>query len=433
MKVAIGQGVFAKIKDRYGQASANSISYISTGADCWVDVYAEEGMKGYGYEITPLRDVDLSLVSDKSNPSELSLNDNILSGTIHSTTGKAENPDSHDTKPGITPIAIWYLFAGAPRQLTDRGCGYFYDRDPNGVDANGFVVCVSANQHLAHVSVKDLNNRGLNLLADKDATAITQDGVLPGQQPLLVKLPTVKWTGDSLPQYNTHIVGHRRLRGNFYLSLTNDWFSFWSDLYEGFVEAMQSVFESIVEVFAGPPPLTNTTFVTTLSPTTAPVVVPEPPAKIETVDTPKVETVDTPKVETVDAPKVETVDAPKVETVDAPKVETVAAPEDEAPAPILETNPKDLTGIKYVEAGNDLDIALFTEDEFKGSQSIVSQKSAVLVTSPVNSFFLISKVFAETVPAPKLEKKIMEAKKFATKEDELKHKKEKMKNHATKV
>lgn len=35
-KVAIGSGVFAKIKDKYGMESANSISFISTGPQCWV-------------------------------------------------------------------------------------------------------------------------------------------------------------------------------------------------------------------------------------------------------------------------------------------------------------------------------------------------------------------------------------------------------------
>lgn len=105
--------MFAKIKDKYGSGSANSISYISTGPDCWVHIYTQNRLMGRHQEITPLQNIDLTQVVAGDNPDQESFNDNILSGTIRSTDSSHENPDSDNTKPSITPIAIWYSFSGS--------------------------------------------------------------------------------------------------------------------------------------------------------------------------------------------------------------------------------------------------------------------------------------------------------------------------------
>ena len=163
--ITIGSGVFEHIQDKFGHETENSISYISTGPKCWVNIFTQKDHRGIRYSITPLSDVLLSEIplTDPENPKVKSWNDNIISGTIRSTDSYNENPDGNKylTKPGITPIAVWYAFTGVRRIEPDSGCGYYYDRDPNIQKANGFALCISTNQNLAHANLHDLITRGL--------------------------------------------------------------------------------------------------------------------------------------------------------------------------------------------------------------------------------------------------------------------------------
>ena len=355
-KVAVGEGVFTKVKDKYGAESVNSISYISTGPDCWVNIYTQPKFQGKGYEITPLRDVDLSLLNNHENLDQLSFNDNILSGYLRSTDGDGENPDSQLVEPGIIPIAVWYKFYGAPRQNTDNGCAYFYDSDPNEGDVNGVILCVSNDQHLAHVSVSDLKKRGLLLKKDKaELKLISQNK---------------KWSGDKEPAFNAKHLHLRRLSSKY----SADFFSDIASVFESIVQDVEYAFESIVEVFVGPPP-SNTTQIANITLPPPPPPPPAPPAPL----------------------------APPAE--EAP----LAPPAEEAPlvsakpaAPILKFE-KDLTGIRYVEAGPDVDIAIFDRDEFKGKQKLVKHGHVLAIDpeEPVNSFYIISQHYKKTVAPPR--------------------------------
>ena len=142
-KVAIGSGLFEKIKDKYGAESANSISFISTGANCWVKIFSGKSQTGIGYEIPPLQDIDLAdipLDADGALEGKTSFNDNIMSGWIRGTDSSNENPDSNNTPEGVVPIACWYTFKHVDVIPDTSGCGYFYDADPRHVAANGFAV-----------------------------------------------------------------------------------------------------------------------------------------------------------------------------------------------------------------------------------------------------------------------------------------------------
>jgi len=345
-KYNIGSGIFVKIKDKYGAETANSISYISTGPDTWVNIYAQPRFEGHGYEITPLRDVDLAIVDSGDNPDEETFNDNVLSGYIRSYDSSNENPDSNIIEDGIIPVAVWYKFENAPRQPTDSGCGYFYDADPNGADVNGIVLCVSNNQHLAHVSVKDLKNRGLILKKSKEQSKLQALNHRSGP-----------WKGDREPAYHTHIKNssNRKLSSStgIWSFITDDFWTSLGGFWEGFVESISTVFEEAIQIFTGPPPVNvtnidNSTFI-----------------------------------------------LPNITNVTIDSVPEVTA----SAAPAAHINTVDLTGIKYVEAGPDLDIGIWTEDEFKGDQEIIKSGQAVLLDNrPVNSIFLISNHYKKTVP-----------------------------------
>jgi len=161
-KIAIGAGLFSKIKDKYGQDTANSISFISSGPDCWIEIFSGKAQTGETYTITPLSDVDLKDIPLKNEPAHFSFNDNIISGFIRSTDSAGENPESNDLPPGTVPIAVWYTFKNVKPAPLDNGCSYFYDQDPNKERSNGFVMCMSNGQHLAHLDQKDMHDRGFS-------------------------------------------------------------------------------------------------------------------------------------------------------------------------------------------------------------------------------------------------------------------------------
>jgi len=356
-KVAIGSGVFAKIKDKYGMESANSISFISTGPQCWVSIYAEKQGQGHNYDITPLRDVDLSMVTNKDNPDQTTFNDNIISGTIRSTDGTDENPDTLLTPIGATPIAVWYRFVGAPRIEPDSGCGYFYQADPTLGDTNGFVVCVSAEQHLAHVSLKDMVDRGLVLKGKQPYVNGTiskfqdPDSGEPQDEngealPFLMAEP---WEGDEEHALEAakkyHRMAQRKLRGLQEQESNNTFFSGLATFWEEVVDVADSIAEATIEIFTGPP---NSTEVPTLAPFQAPIV-----------------------------------DAAPV----APKPTF---------APVKHSK-WDRTNVRYVEAGPDVDVAIWTNDNFSGIQELIKSGSAKLIEGKVtNSFFLVSHKYKES-------------------------------------
>jgi len=175
-KMAIGAGVFSKIKDKFGADTANSISFISTGADCWLDIYSGPKQTGESYAITPLSDVDLKTIPLTEDPDHKSFNDNIISGYIRATDANNENPDGNDVAPGQVPIACWYTFNALKPLPTDDGCSYFYDADPTKEQANGFVVCTSNNQHIAHVNQKDMHERGFAQVLREDGIKYVANG-----------------------------------------------------------------------------------------------------------------------------------------------------------------------------------------------------------------------------------------------------------------
>lgn len=161
-KYSIGAGLFDTVKDKYGQEKNNSISFISTGPKCWVDIYSKRSQKGQKYTIDPLQNVDLSTVELHDTPGLTSYNDNVMSGHIRSSDAADENPDSNNMPTNIVPIAVWYTFMNVAEVPANSGCGYFYDGDPSNEKArvNGFALCETNEQHLAHVNQHDMNKRG---------------------------------------------------------------------------------------------------------------------------------------------------------------------------------------------------------------------------------------------------------------------------------
>jgi len=159
-KLAIGAGIFAKIKDKFGDDTSNSISFISTGPGTWIDIYSKLRQTGETFAITPLQDIDLTQVPLKLDVDHNSFNDNIMSAFIRSTDGDNSDPDSGDLPPNVVPIAVWYTFKQVKSVPADNGCGYFYNADPTVGLADGFAICFSDNQHLAHVNSHDMKLRG---------------------------------------------------------------------------------------------------------------------------------------------------------------------------------------------------------------------------------------------------------------------------------
>jgi len=372
-KMSIGAGIFEKLKDQWGQETTNSVSFISTGPSTWVDIYTQRSQEGNHYEITPLRDVDLSLVGALDNPDQTTWNDNVMSGFIRSSDSLNENPDGILGDVGIIPVAVWYRFSHSGRVEPENGCAYFYDQDPTKTDnANGFATCVSHEQHLAHVSEFDLENRGLILLGANPYTngTVSADqriGAGPMDEdgnPLMVSEP---WTGDEAHAEEADKKYHRnqaaakkaslrrslQAMSNSSMEVNNSTNSslleiieedleiFWEEMVEG----ADWLFDGIYEIFAGEEP----------------------------------------------------------EQPEHPTKSSATAPEAAAPAPkpaAAPVDPHDHTGIKYVEVGPDLDVALWTNNDFAGEQTLVKAGTAKTVSHNVNSFFLISQIYSENKPKP---------------------------------
>ena len=362
----IGHGAFADLAhEDYGNHIVNSISFITTGPDTWVEIFAERGNKGKSFEVTPLANVDLSLVEDLSNPDELTFNDNILSGTIRSRTSSRENPDSLRKKPTQAPIHLWYKFVNVPRiNITDSGCGYFYDKVP--VDSstllNGFAVCLTRNQHLAHVNIKDMSDKDSLLKGLRNSSMVA---IKP-------------WTGDA-----AHKEAHRakylrsfdsknkrRLQSengtmgdeevpipspaptesffNATDELSGGWLSWLEHSFEDMLMDLEYLLEEGIEMFLGNG--TETQVAT--------------------------------------------------QTADEPQTSRVHPTEISSRRIASTPNSPDLSGIKYVEAGWDVDIALWNQDDFRGNQTIIPARSAVITEDySVNSIFLISHKYVRNEPS----------------------------------
>lgn len=371
-KMSIGSGVFAKIKDSYGQESQNSISFISTGPSAWVDIYAQDSQGGAHYEITPLRDVDLSLVTSMDNPDETTFNDNILSGFIRSSSGLSENPDGLLMDVGQEPHSVWYRFVGTGRIEPESGCAYFYDSDPNeSENVNGFVTCVSHDQHFAHTSLKDMEDRGQILLGPQPYV----NGTISDRQTPQAGVPQDEngnplepepWEGDMehekeankkygrkshfrmakrrslrrlvdeeeapAPMKPAHAPVNGTHNETILEVIEEDLEMAWEEVVEGF----DWLFSSIVHVFIGE---NTTTHAAAVAPTSA------------------------------------------------------AAPAEDATT-------EDHTGIKFIEAGPEVDIAVWTNDNFAGAQTMIKSGSSVSVDHVVNSFFLVSTKYHANVPKP---------------------------------
>jgi len=368
-KMSIGSGMFEKIKDKYGQESQNSISFISTGPSTWVDIYAQGRQGGAHYEISPLRDVDLSLVTSLDNPDETTFNDNILSGFIRSSSSNSENPDGLLMDVGQEPHSVYYRFVGTGRVEPESGCAYFYDSDPTkSDDANGFVTCVSHDQHLAHTSLKDMEDRGQILLGPQPyVNGTISDKQTPqagiAQDENGEPLEPEPWEGDMEHEEEANAKygrkSHfkmakkrrllRRLEGEETAApmkptpapvngthnetileiIEEDLEMAWEEVVEGF----DWLFSSIVDVFIGE----NTTTQAAVQP---------------------------------------------------------------AAAPAEDATTEDHTGIKFIEAGPDVDVAAWTNDNFAGVQTMITSGSKVNVNHVVNSFFLVSKKYHVNAPKP---------------------------------
>ena len=378
--MSIGSGIFSKIKDKYGMETQNSISFISTGPSAWVDIYAQGSQKGAHYEITPLRDVDLSLVTSLDNPDETTFNDNILSGFIRSSDARHENPDGLLSDVGQEPIAVYYRFVGTGRVEPENGCAYFYDSDPtenheaNGVLKNftkhllifriiclmryvlpfhfnvfspGFATCVSHDQHLAHVSAKDMEERGQILLGPQPFV----NGTISHKQDPDAGYPQDEngdplepepWDGDEAHQKEANAkYGRRSVFKLRRLDSTMDFNSTGSNetvleiieedieaAWKSVVESFDWMFSSIVHVFLDD----NSTVV-------------EPHVS---------------------------------QTADDSSVQITT---------------EDHTGIKYIEAGLMVDVAAWTNDDFAGKQTLITAGNAMNVDHTVNSVFLVSKKY----------------------------------------
>jgi len=346
-KMSIGSGVFSKIKDKYGMETQNSISFISTGPSTWVDIYAQGSQGGAHYEITPLRDVDLSLVTSLDNPDETTFNDNILSGFIRSSDARHENPDGLLSDVGQEPIAVYYRFVGTGRVEPENGCAYFYDSDPTeNHEANGFTTCVSHDQHLAHVSKKDMEERGHILLGPQPFV----NGTISPKQNTKAGYPQDEngnpvepepWSGDEAhdkeadAKYGRNMLKLRRLDAHMEpkSASSNE------TLLEIIEEDVQAAWEAAVGSF-------DWMFSSVVS-----VLLGENNTKA--------------------APHV----SPSAEQL-PPHVTS-----------------EDHTGIKYIEAGLMVDVAAWTNDDFTGKQSLITAGNVAILDHVVNSFFLVSKKY----------------------------------------
>ena len=362
----IGEGEFSELAhEDYGNHLVNSVSFISTGPDTWVEIFAERGNKGVSYEITPLADVDLSLVTDLSNPEELTFNDNVLSGNIRSRTSTRENPDSLRKKPTQDPIHLWYKFVNVPRiNVTDSGCGYFYDKVPENSNTllNGFAICLTRNQHLAHINIKDMTDKDSLLKGIRNSSLVA---IKP-------------WTGDTAHKEahkakylrSTESLLRRRLQTieknisdqeaptpssaptesffNATDELTGGWLSWLEHGFEDMLMDLEYLLEEGMQMFLGNETQAHATKHSS-----------EIPATARTYPT----------------------------EISSQRV-------------VTNPNAPDLSGIKYVEAGWDVNIALWNEDNFKGNQTIIPARSAVITEDySVNSIFLISHKYIRNEPS----------------------------------
>jgi len=364
----IGSGEFADLEhEAYGNHIVNSVSFISTGPDTWVEMFAERGNKGKSYEVTPLANVDLSLVEDLSNPEELTFNDNILSGTIRSRTSTRENPDSLRKNPKQAPIHLWYKFVNVPRiNVTDSGCGYFYDKVPEDSNTllNGFAVCLTRNQHLAHINIKDMgdkdsllkNLRNSSLVAIKPWTGDSKHKeahrakYLRSQKSMESRRLQIEngTTGDEeLPSPSS---APTESFFNATDELTGGWLSWLEHSFEDMLMDLEYLLEEGIEMFLGNETETETQVAT----------------------------------QTSDVPA-----AARTHPTEISSRRIASSP-----------NSPDLSGIKYVEAGYDVDIALWNNDNFMGNQTILPARTAVITEDySVNSIFLISHKYVRNEPS----------------------------------
>lgn len=365
-KFEIGQGEFSDLAhEHYGNHLVNSLSFISTGPDTWVEIFAERDNKGKSYEITPLADVDLSLVTDLSNPEELTFNDNVLSGNIRSRTSTRENPDSLRKRATQDPIHLWYKFVNVPRiNVTDSGCGYFYDKVP--VDSktllNGFVVCLTKNQHLAHINIKDMTDkdsllkgmRNSSLIAIKPWTGDTahkdahRAKYLRSPESLLTR--RLQTTDENVSDQEAPTPSSAPTESFFNATdeLTGGWLSWLEHSFEDMLMDLEYLLEEGIEMFLGNG--TETQIATQSS---------------------------------------EIPESARIYPTEISSQRVVASP-----------NAPDLSGIKYVEAGWDVNIALWNEDNFRGNQTIIPARSAVITEDySVNSLFLISHKYIRNEPS----------------------------------
>ena len=345
----------------YGNHVVNSVSFITTGPDTWVEVFAERDNKGKFFEITPLSNVDLSLVEDLSNPDELTFNDNVLSGNIRSRTSTRENPDSIRKKSSQAPIHLWYKLMNVPRvNVTDSGCGYFYDEVPDDATTllNGFAVCLTKDQHLAHINIKDMMDQDSLLKSMRNSSLIA---IKP-------------WTGD-VAHKEAHEAKYlrtasalqarvRRLQAeedqptpssaptmsffNATNELTGGWLSWLEHGFEDMLMDLEYLLEEGIEMFLGN----------------------------------------------------ETETQVAAQSSDVPEAARTISTEISSRRIAANPNSPDLSGIKYVEAGWDVDIALWNDDNFRGNQTIIRSRSAVITEDySVNSIFLISHKYVRNEPS----------------------------------
>ena len=413
----VGQGILEALShEGYGIHTANSISFISTGQDAWVDVYAESGLRGSHYEITPLRDVDLSLVTNTDNPDELSFNDNVISGTLRSTTESFESPETLLKEPNVAPIASWYSFSNVPRiNITSSGCGYFYDRIPTSASdlLQGFALCLSHDHHLAHMNIKDMTNRGLILLKNESVANLHAIKPWTGDAAHLEehkrKYLRSSVTFEAPPMPDTFYGVRRKLGENRDQEDPSASFSYYNttgELTENIINGTQKFFTSFYDGISVI--LTDIEW-----------------AFEEYVEKPVFDFLGEDSSENSTSPDytAEKEDPTPPSNRSATSISHVRLPPS--------VNQVDLSGIKYVEAGKDLDIALWTEDNFRGNQTILKANHAAITDQyVVNSIFLISHVYVRNIPSTsqaisqpnlKQREKLYKAANLARKQDDVKH------------
>jgi len=243
---------------------------------------------------------------------------------------------------------VYYRFVGTGRVEPENGCAYFYDSDPTeNHEANGFATCVSHDQHLAHVSAKDMEERGQILLGPQPFV----NGTISHKQDPDAGYPQDEngdplepepWDGDEAHQKEANAkYGRRSVFKLRRLDSTMDFNSTGSNetvleiieedieaAWKSVVESFDWMFSSIVHVFLDD----NSTVV-------------EPHVS---------------------------------QTADDSSVQITT---------------EDHTGIKYIEAGLMVDVAAWTNDDFAGKQTLITAGNAMNVDHTVNSFFLVSKKY----------------------------------------